>query len=189
MKLGLTLAGIVVVALIALGCYVSGNNTGNRFETQLDAQYNNMQNVLAQYSLKVTEVAQVPTMAKDDLKEVAQAALSGRYGPNGSQAVFQWIQENYPGSVDPQLYRNLQQIIEGGRNKFENEQTLFLDQKKSYKAALGNIPGKWFLSWAGYPKKDPDSYKLITSIGAAKTFETGVDEGIQLRPAPKAVEK
>ena len=45
-------------------------------------------------------------MAKDDMKEVIETALTARYGQDGSKATWQWIKEQNP-SVDPSLYKKL----------------------------------------------------------------------------------
>lgn len=188
---GITNTGLIsIIAIVgilfaivatAFGSYVSAYNYGNKAENQIKAEYEDMENILAQYSLKVTEAAQVPVMAKDDLKEVMAAAFTGRYGADGSKAVFQMINEQYPGQVDPGLYRNIQQIIEAGRNKFENAQTRFIDIKRDYTTNLGSLWRGFWMQAAGYPKIDLSKYVIISSNHAKDAFETKVDKGIKLR--------
>lgn len=175
------IGGIVLFGVFAVvGSYVSAYNYGNAAEKTITAQYDDLKNILGQYSLKVTEAAQVPTAYKDDLKEVVTAAISGRYGPNGSQATWQWIKEQNL-SVDPSLYTKIQQIIEAGRDKFENAQTRFIDTKRGYETNLGYLwTGAW-LKIAGYPKIDLAVYKIIQSQHGIDSFETGVDKGLQIR--------
>lgn len=182
MKTSVVVGGIVATALlVVVVSYVSNYNYGNRAEKVIQAEYTNMENILGQYSLKVKETAQVPDMMADDLSRVVSEAMTGRYGENGSQATFQWIKENYPGQVSPQLYTQIQQVMEAGRNKFENAQTVFIDTKRAYETNLGYLwKGAW-LSLAGYPKINLDEYKIITSGHAQKAFDSGVDEAIQLR--------
>jgi len=172
---------LAVVLLVIIGSYVSNYNYGNEAEKGIKAGYSNMENILAQYSLKVKEVAQVPGMMTDDLKEVISAGMTGRYGEDGSKAVFQWIKEAYPGKVDPSIYKQIQQVMEAGRNKFENEQTKFIDVKRAYETNLGYLWKGFWLRMAGYPTINLDDYKIISSGHARDTFETGIDEGIQLR--------
>lgn len=161
--------------------YISNQNYGNEAENQIKAEYSNMENILAQYSLKVAEASQVPQMKTEDLSRVTKEALSGRYGANGSQAVFQWIQENYPGKVTDSLYVQIQQIIEAGRDKFENAQTKFIDTKKVYETNLGYFWKGFWLRVVGYPKINLDDYKIISSGHAQEAFKTKVDEPIKLR--------
>ena len=182
MKTALAILGVVVVvAFIALGSFISNYNYGNRAEKALQAEYTNMENILAQYSLKVREVAQVPGMKTEDLQKVTRDAMSGRYGENGSKAVFQWIQENYPGQVTDATYVQIQQVMEAGRNEFKNAQTKFIDGKRAYETNLGYLWKGFWLNLAGYPKIDLAKLKIISSGHAQKAFETGVDEPIKLR--------
>lgn len=181
LTLGIVFWILGVIGSVVGGAYVSNYNYGNEVEKVVQAEYKNMENILAQYSLKVKEAAQVPEMKTDDLQKVMRDAMTGRYGDEGSKAAFQWIQENYPGQVDNALYTQIQQIMEAGRNKFENAQTKFIDTKRQYETNLGYLwKGTW-LSIAGYPKINLADYKIISSGHAKKAFETGVDEAIKLR--------
>lgn len=180
------IAPIAVVAILfswIAGSYYSAYNYGADAETAIEAQYENLENILGQYSLKVKEAAQIPAMKTKDLEKVMAAAFTGRYGEDGSQATFQWIQENYPGQVTDALYVQLQQIMEAGRNKFENAQTKFIDTKRPYVATLKKdlfLSKGWWLAIGGYPKIDLDEFAIISSTHAKKAFETKIDEGITL---------
>jgi len=183
---GAVIALIVIVAFMVMvggtiaGSYIGAHNKGVRYENDIKAQYKDMENILAQYSLKVSEAAQVPGMYKDDLKEVMTSVMTARMGPNGSQATFQWFKEHNI-NIDASMYKKIQQLIEGGRDKFENAQTKFIDTKRAYENELGYFWSGFWLQMAGYPKIDLDKYKIITSGHAQKTFDSGVDEGIKLR--------
>jgi len=177
----LVVVGIFVAIIgVAVGSYISNYNYGNRTENQIVASSENNENILAQYSLKISDMAQVPTMYKDDVKEVYTAAITGRYGADGSKAMFQWLKEKNP-DLDPSMYVRLQQAMEAGRNKFENAQTELIDIKRGYKTNLGYLWKGMWLRIAGYPKLNLDKYKIITSTHAQETFSTGVDKGINLR--------
>jgi hypothetical protein len=176
----LSIVGIIaVIGLVLFGSYVHYYNVGAQQDALLKAKYNNMQNVLAQYSLKVTEAAQVPNMYSNDLMRVAKAAIQGRYGKNGSRATFQWIKEHNP-NVDPAIFMKIQEIIQGGRDNFQVEQTQFLDIKREYQTELNSFWSGMWLAKAGYPKVPLSHYKLITSSYAQKAFKTGIDQGIKL---------
>lgn len=169
----------VGVALVAT--YVTNFNYGNRAENRIEAARTNNENVLAQYSLRVGEMAQVPEMYRDDLKEVFREAMQGRYGADGSQAVFQWLQEQNP-QLDASVYTRLQQTIEAGRNEFRVAQTQLIDLCRGYETNLGYLwKGTW-LRIAGYPKIDLGvQCRIVTSDYATEAFESGVDGGIKLR--------
>lgn len=175
----------VLVAIGGIGgimaiSYISAYNFGNRMETLLAATMDNNRNILAQYGNSVTEAAQVTEMQRDDLTAVVTAALEGRYGDDGSRAVFQFIQEQNP-QIDSSVYVQLQRIIEAGRIEFQNSQTVLLDQKRVYETGLGSFwQGTW-LAVAGYPKTDLSKIDIVSTTRANEAFDTKLEEAIQLR--------
>lgn len=182
MKTGL-IAAIVLGAFVGTGAvsYISAYNTANRMERSIVATDENNRNILAQYGNRVAEAAQVPAMQRDDLTAVVTAALEGRYGEDGSQAVFQWIQEQNP-QIDSTVYVQLQRMIEAGRIEFAAAQTKLVDQKRIYETALGSFwQGTW-MSVAGYPRIDLAEYQIVSTVRADEAFETGIEEPMQLRP-------
>lgn len=186
-KIVLSIIAVLVTAVLAV-CgvsYVSAANYGASTEARIKAVHANNQNILAQYGQKVAEAAQVTDMARDDISKVVKDAIGGRYGDGGSKAVVQWIKEQNP-TVDPALYRKVQQIVESGRNEFQQGQTSLIDVKRSYEANLQFFwRGKW-LDAAGYPKIVLADYKAITTDRAEGAFRAGKEAGIiQLRPAAK----
>lgn len=174
---GVLVAGVIAVAMMAIGA----NNTANSFDAQVKAQHQNNKNILANYGQKVLEVSQVPEMMRDDLVKVASAAIEGRYGKDGSKAVFQMITEQNP-TVDSQVYTKIQQVIEAGRNEFQTSQTRLLDIKQSYETALGSFPQGAFMRFLGYPKVALDTYNIVTTERTERAFEKGKEDGpLQLR--------
>lgn len=176
----IVVASIIVIGGTLFASYVSAHNYGVRAEQQIVAQYEDMENILGQYSLKVAEAAQVPAMMKDDMKEVMTSVMTARMGADGSKAMFQWFQEHQI-NLDPQLYRQIQQMIEAGRDKFANAQTQFIDTKRVYETNLGYFWKGMWMRIAGFPKIDLDQYRIISSDHAQEAFETGVDKGLTLR--------
>lgn len=177
-----------LIAAIAFGAivgtcaisYVSAYNTANRMERSIVATDENNRNILAQYGNRIAEAAQVPAMQRDDLSAVVTAALEGRYGDDGSRAVFQWIQEQNP-QIDSTVYVQLQRMIEAGRIEFATAQTKMVDQKRVYETALGSLwQGTW-MSVAGYPKIDLDQYQIVSTAHADNALNTGIEEPMQLR--------
>jgi hypothetical protein len=183
MKTGL-IAAIVLGAFVGTGAvsYISAYNTANRMERSIVATDENNRNILAQYGNRVAEAAQVPAMQRDDLTAVVTAALEGRYGKDGSRAVFQFIQEQNP-QIDSTVYVQLQRMIEAGRIEFAAAQTKLVDQKRIYETSLGSFwQGTW-MSVAGYPRIDLDEYQIVSTARADEAFETGIEQPMQLRPA------
>lgn len=174
---GVAILGIIGIVAVS---YVSAYNTGNKLENTIKATYEDNQNVLAQYSNRIAEAAQIPAMQRDDLTQVVTAALDARYGEEGSQAMFQFIQEQNP-QIDSTVYTQLQRMIEAGRIDFANAQTRLIDQKRVYETALGSFWGGTWLRVAGYPKVDLDEYNIVVNARTVEAFETGQEEAIQLR--------
>lgn len=173
---GLILAAVVTLAVM----YFSASNYAVKAEAGLDAVWTNNQNILGQYTLKVQEIASVPEMYKNDLKEVLQAEFTGRYGADGSKATMQWIHER-ANNFDSTMYTKIQQVIEAGRNEFQAAQTRLVDEKRAYVTELGTVPRSWFLSMAGFPRVDLNKYKPVVAGDTAKAFETGVQAPVKLR--------
>ena len=174
----IVLLAIGLIAVSLIGSAISYYNYGVRTEAGIVAAWENNENILGQYSLKVIEAAKVPDKYTEDLRTVYREAMTGRYGDDGSGAVMQWIQEQNP-QLSPELYANLQNIIEAGRTKFENAQTELVDRKRAYEIELNSLWSGFMLGLVGYPKIDLDDYKIITSEHAKETFESGVDQGIE----------
>lgn len=180
-KVGLGIGAFVLVCgVTTCGTVVSTNNSCVRQEQGLKAQYTQNQNNYDNYFKKLKEVCQVPEMYASDLKSVYQAAIQGRYGPDGSKAVFSFIKEHNP-SFDASLYKQIQQVIEAGRNDFETNQKLLIDKKRVYETYLGEFPSGTFAMLLGFPKMNLDDIKIITSVETDAAFKSGQSAPIQLR--------
>ena len=172
---------LVVVALgaVVVGSYITNFNYGNRMERQIEATHTDNRNILAQYSTRIMEMAQVPDMYKEDVMEIYEGALTGRYGDNGSQAMFQFLQEQNP-QIDASLYTNIQQSMEAGRNKFENSQTRLIDLKRGYETRLGSFYSGFWLGVAGYPRINLADFNIVVNDYSNEAFESGIDNGLTI---------
>ena len=170
---------VVALGFVIGGSYISAFNYGAEAEQQIVAGYENLENIRGNYALKVAEAAKVPAMQREDLKKVVTAALSARYGADCSKATFQWIKEQNP-NIDSSVYKQIQQIIEAGRDKFANAQTQFIDVKRTYQTNLNYFWRGMWLRIAGYPKIDLSKYQTVTSADAKEAFSTGIDKGVTL---------
>ena len=177
---GFLVALVLFVGLIGSAVLqgINSYNTGVDFETQIDKTYQNNQNILGQYSLKVKEAAKVSDKYADSLTKLMEQTLSARYGEEGSGAMMQWIQEQNP-ALDPQLYVKLQQIIEAGRNEFQLNQTTLLDQCRIYKLQIGYLWSGFWLKLVGYPKEGlMKKCTPIQSDYSKQAFDTGIEKGV-----------
>lgn len=186
LMIGLGTAAVALIfALSIVGWVVGFNNDCVRMENGIKAQYSQNQNNYDNFWKKVKEVAQVPEMYTDDLKKVYTAAIQGRYGANGSKAMFQWIQEHNP-TVDASIYKQIQQVIESGRLAFEADQKMLIDKKNIYQNTLQVWPASSLAGMFGYPRIDLAKYDIVTSDETQQAFETKKSGQLQLRPSTPA---
>ena len=172
--------GVLIVGLVI--AYVSANNTGNRYERNIEASFTESQNVLGQHAPKIREAIGVTKVQTKAVEDVITGANQSRYGADGSKATMQWITEQNP-NLDQSTFNRIVAMIEAGRNDFQRAQSRTIDQNRAYKTALGNMPGSFFLHMAGYPTADylSKNYDQIVMSGhASDAFKTRRDDGVDL---------
>jgi hypothetical protein len=175
--IGLGFVGfILIILLVAATSYIGANNYGARIEAQLNAEYDNNMQILAQGQQKVMEAAQVPAMYKDDFKEIISADVQGRYGKDGSKATFQWLKE-HDVALDSAMYKKVQQLIESYRDEFKNSQTKMIDVRRQYEAEQGLLWRGMWLRIAGFPKVDMSKFKPIVTDAVQEIYKNGKESG------------
>lgn len=180
-----TLAVLLIIGGAIAMMFVSSYNKGIGLDAGLKAQYESNQNNLSTYYQKVAEAAQVPGMMTDDLKKVAEGALAGRYGADGSRAVFQAIREQNP-QVSEKLYVNLQNLIEASRDSYKAGQDTLIDKVRVATVEYGKMPGGFIMGLMGFPRVPLDKYKPILTQQVEDVYQAGKESGpVQLRPAAK----
>lgn len=109
-------------------------------------------------------------------------ANEARYGQDGSKATMQWITEQNP-NLDQSSYGRIINLIEAGRNDFQQAQSRKIDQIRAYNTYRGTMPGSFFVRMAGYPTPEyvaANYDKIVVSGHAATAFDTGIDNGVNL---------
>jgi hypothetical protein len=184
MNKNLIIVGGILTVVAVIGFSIIGvNNSSVKVEESIIAKHQSVEQVFAQFGQKVKEVAQVPSMQAEDVGKVFRDAMEGRYGADGSGAMFQWIQEQNP-NLNSEVYTRIQTVIEAGRNDFQRENQQLIDLRRNYATALRVFPGGFLRkSILGYPTFDMETqYRPVSTASARETIERGFEEGpIQLR--------
>lgn len=170
----------VIIGLVLGMCavnFISAKNAGNAAVNQIEATWNNNQNILSSAALQVKDAAKVTNMQREAVTKLVSEAMQGRYGEMGSQAQMQWIQEQLP-NLDQSTYIKLQQIIQATRTEFQTAQTKLIDQKRAFKTDMGTFWTGFWLGAAGYTLESVnlDQYNVVISAQAQETFKTGEDQ-------------
>lgn len=177
---------IAVVVFLALifgigGSMVSVYNTNVHHETNILKFDKDSQNVLSAYTNKIRDMAQIPDMYRDDLSKVIEATFNGRYGADGSKAVFSMIKESNM-SLEPSMYTNIQAAMEAGRNEFKQSQTKKLDACAGYRNQLNFAMSGMISRVVGFPKIDIEkTCRVVLDKETNTAFETGETSTIKLR--------
>lgn len=166
--------------LFGVSQYVVYKNRAVTLETRLKAVHEESSATLNNTTNKIREIAQVPDMYKADLYGLVEKTFSGRYGKDGSKAVFQFMQENNM-TLDNELYRKVQVVIESGRNEFLTSQRVMIDAKRVYETQLNYAWSGFWMNIAGYPKVNLADFKALASDEVQTKFATGKDDVIKLR--------
>lgn len=181
-KSTVVMIGVLVLLAIAgvscVGWLIGTRNEFVQLEQGIKAQYDQNRNNYDNFVKSVVETAQVSGKYAEDLAKVARAAIEGRYGQDGSKAVFQFIKEQNP-QVDASIYAKIQQVIEAGRLSFETNQKTLIDKKRVYETKLLQFPDNIVAGVFGYPKIDLTKYDIVTSDRTERAFETKRDEAIK----------
>lgn len=181
-KTAAVLLGFAAFGLIAIISTVSWFiGTRNEFimlEQGVVAQYDQNRNNYDNFVKAVVETAQVSGKYAEDLGKITKDAIQGRYGKDGSQAVFQFLKEQNP-NLDASIYRKIQQVIESGRLSFETNQKILIDKKRVYEVKMMQFPDSVVASISGFPRIDLKKFDIVTSDRTEKAFETKRDEAIK----------
>lgn len=178
---GIIFTLIAVVVGIGVMAYVGAANKGNQMENQIDNLRQLSASNLSNLAMSIQEQAQVPEMATDHLKQIIEAQMSGRYGADGSKAVFQFLKEQNL-QVDQRMYLNIQATMSGGRKEFEITQNRLMSTCRAYKNEIGNVWSGFWMRLAGYPKVDLKVVcRAVTDTKTDAAFESGHQTKISLK--------
>lgn len=173
------LGTIGFLLLTFVGGIFSFRGKAVNFEESIKAQYTQNQNNYDNMWKSFREMAQVTDKYATDLKELYDNAMTGRYGKDGSKAVFQFLQEQNP-NLSPETYTRLQSTIEAGRNSFESNQQQLIAIKEQYTKLLRSNGAIIPNAILNYPKIDLDKYGIVTSEATDKAFQDKKADEVKL---------
>lgn len=177
-KIFVALCVLLAVGLISFQFYNSYYSLGNSTEKNIESLNQKSESVLSNFSTSILELTKVSDKYKDDLKEVIKQSLQGRYGEDGSKAVFQFLQEQNL-NLDSNLYLNIQNALIAGRKEFKNSQERIIDVCKQYKTELDGLVSGAMLRFMNYPKIDlKDKCEIISDEQTRETFKTKTQKSV-----------
>lgn len=174
-KLGLVIGVIVAVFVVGyIIMNISYSNNEIRLKNLVTAQVDTRDANYDKTWKVISQQVQLTEKYADDFKEVYKGMLQGRYGENGSQAMWQWIKEQNP-QLDASMYKTVQNTIEAQREQFFMEQKKLISYDMNHKNLRETFPGSWFVG------DRPDvEFNIITSAITKQAAETGEENDVDL---------
>lgn len=132
------IAVVVIIAGLSLFSTINSlRDQGIKRENALEAQYQDNQNELSTYILKIKEILGVADRGANKLDQILSDAIKGRYDgkmePGTGGAMFSAITEAYPDlTATSASYAKVQDAIMSGRDAYKNKQTQLLAKIESY---------------------------------------------------------
>jgi hypothetical protein len=165
----------VIVTILVASYVASTNNEEVRLRNAIEAKQRDSVNEYDALWKKINQAVQVTDAHRKALLEVLSAYVAAR-GTSSGGAVVKWIHEAAP-NVDPDTFRNLQNIITGSRDTFAMRQRELLSLKAQHDTLLESFPSGPILSMFGREKIE---VTIVTSTKAEETFTRGIDDDVDL---------
>lgn len=188
MRYFLAILAVFIFSAFVLGGQISSMyNREVALRTQIEQVQTDNKNVYDTMWKKIAQAGEVTQAERESLERIitdyAQARAQGRTDNNGTAlAVGQWVQEAIP-NVDNTTYRNLVNIITSSRDDFAAHQTRLLDLQREYNTMLRTFPNNIVL--VGLFGKKEVNVTIVTSTKTEKSFESGIDDDVQVLPTVK----
>lgn len=175
-----SLLSFILIIGATIAWLVSIKFQSEKFENQLEASYQNMQNVYSSVDkILLNSGITVKNFGETKIKAIQESIK--RYAEK-PELMMQWVQEN-PQQIDSKLWENFQKQIEIQYTKFEMAQTLKISISQEYKNFLyttvrGNIAN---IVWS-YPTQPVKSImeQIVVTEDSKETFETGIDKSVNI---------
>jgi len=169
-KLGIAGGGLLAVVLLMVFIMnISYQNTYERIALDIDAQYKKIESDYEKMSRVILQQAGILNKYSSDFKDIYKGMMQGRYGEDGSKAMFQWIKEQNP-QLDASVYAKLMTTVEAQRTQFSRYQEKVAMMVAESNKMMKTAPSKWFVD--GEIKEA----KIVSSTNTKFITESGIDD-------------
>ena len=165
----------ILVMCISVAWIIGVKFQAQKFENQLEASYQSMQNVYSSVDkILLNSGITVKNFGETKIKAIQESIKKFADKP---QLMMQFVQEN-PQQIDSKLWENFQKQIEVQYTKFEMEQKSKISQSQAYNDFLKTtLKGQvaqiiWSYPTAGVTKI---METVIQTDVTKQSFETGID--------------
>uniref|UniRef100_A0AB39CEY6 Virion structural protein n=1 Tax=Pseudomonas phage HRDY3 TaxID=3236930 RepID=A0AB39CEY6_9VIRU len=169
------------------------NNTLVTQEEGIVGANKSRQATLSNISQKIKEAIGVQDMNVENIRKTVNEQIATRAGDGGLKATMLFLQEN---NIAPSqaLAEKIVNLIDQGREKFLKEEKMMQDRKTVSCTFRGRFPNNMVINTFGLAdlkigcKGGQDDYAPLMNDRAARSFETGQDQGLYELPqrAPAA---
>jgi uncharacterized membrane-anchored protein YhcB (DUF1043 family) len=179
-RIGIGCAGLVVLVLVIgfiLGLFLwHQRGEAIALEEQIEAQLKTNESNYDNMWKRFKEMTQVTDLQADQIKEVYDGLIQGRY--QDQDLLFQAVQEQNP-NLNGEVYTKLQNEISTARIKFDNNQKKIVDIIAEYNRLIKHR-GIVMAMITGRDAIDSDDY-IILSEETNKAFDSGNADEIDLK--------
>lgn len=175
------IASLFILVIGVVSFFISAKFTAGRYENQISAVYENMQNVYANSIVQVLKTkSDIVKEYKGDFTDVVKANME-RY-KNDQNLLFKAISEQAGLKLSDDLYKDMSKSVDIGYTKFESEQKQKIDIVRGYKDFSDNTIKGNVAKFFGYPSEKALAImnKLITNESTSATFSSGKMEQLDL---------
>lgn len=162
---------LAYVLFFALSYPIYIQNKAVGFESKIVASSEQSEITLSNLTMKVMEMGDLSSVYSDDVKEIINLNMIGRYGTNGNQSLNLFLQENNI-VLDKEIYTKIQDVIVNGRDDFSKSQKDTTEKCRDYKNVLKSFPSSYILKKLDFPQIDINYYcNPISDKKTKKSFE------------------
>lgn len=164
---------ILLILFCMGGCAISYHNKAIDLESQFNAVQTDNESQFDNMKKKIISSGKVTKAQADIIEKVIIKHAEAR-GGSGGMTLVNAVHESVP-TVPVETFTNLQNIINGSRDKFTACQSRLLDIKREHDALRGKFPSSLIVG--GRPELVA---QLITSTVAKEAMETGTDDDMSI---------